>query len=134
MQALKPNVEEKVQYEETPKETKQQLEPSKKIQKNNNDKEEISHLKEVMKKMETQIDNLKEIMTQLCEVISVSNEKKEEFKGKMNEIVIGTTNTILNEQEKENVNFKNQIVHAEKKRVKTEEKRREKTIATNMEI
>ena len=84
--------------------------------------------------METQIDNLKEIMTQLCEVISVSNEKKEEFKGKMNETVIGTTNTILNEQEKENVNFKNQIVHAEKKRVKTEEKRREKTIATNMEI
>ena len=101
---------------------------SKKIQKNNNDKEEISYLKEVTKKMETQIDNLKEILTQLCKVISVSNEKKEEFKGKMNETVMGTTNTILNEQEKENMNFKNQVVHAEKKKLRQKRKDEKKPL------
>ena len=41
----------------------------------------------------------------------------------MNKTAIGTTNTILNEQEKKNMNFKNQIVNAEKKEFKTEEKR-----------
>ena len=128
-QALKTEdkVKEKVTSKEKPKETNL-IEKSKNTQTNKNDKEEISHLKEVIKKMETQIDNLKDTMMQLCEVIGVSNEKKNEFKGKIVELVKRTTNHSLKEQDEDNVNYDNHLVNTEKKELRQKRKDEKKPL------
>ena len=116
-QALKPEdeVKEKDKSKEKPKEVNL-------IGKSKKENEEISNLKEVIKKMEMQIENLKDIMTQLCEVIGMTNDKKNAIKGKMVEIAQGTNNNSLKEQEEDKINYDNCVVNIEKKELRQKRK------------